>query len=227
MARGAKVKSRNAYFQTSSEDDSDCESKPSYKTLAKIATEQQKAMEHIQKLLDKSDDPLDAEMTRSQSIIEDIKNLHVKYEELESRHETLSTTHEKLSCDYAFCTLCLSSFHHDDHACVLLCLLLSTYSAASSSSLRNFLTRKFLSEEFIKIAYSPPSSRYNALSRTRDRILLVFWRALFIREDCVHGDGKDLVSMSVDFQQRYEMEFPAALRMRFFAGTPRRLIAGR
>ena len=35
-------------------------------------------------------------MTRSESLIEDIKNLHVKYEELESRHETLSTTHEKL-----------------------------------------------------------------------------------------------------------------------------------
>ena len=60
------------------------------------------------------------------------------------------------SCVYAFCTLCLSSFHHDDHACFLLCILLSTYSAASSSSLRNFLTGKFLSEEFIKIAYSPP-----------------------------------------------------------------------
>ena len=59
------------------------------------------------------------------------------------------------SCVYAFCTLWFSSFHHDDHACVLLCLLLSNYSAASSSSLRNFLTRKFLSEEFIKIAYSP------------------------------------------------------------------------
>ena len=50
-----------------------------------------------------------------------------------------------------FCTLCLSSFHHDDHACVLLCILLSTYSAPSSSSLRNFLTGKFLSEEFKKI----------------------------------------------------------------------------
>ena len=73
--------------------------------------------------------------------------------------------HPVLSCDYASCTLCLSSFHHDDYACILLCLLLSTYSAASSSSLRNFLTGKFLSEEFIKIAYSPPpSSRYNALS---------------------------------------------------------------
>ena len=89
MARGAKVKSRDAYFQTSSEDDSDCESKPSYKTLAKIATEQQKAMEHIQKLLDKSDDLLDAEMTRSQSLIEDIKNLHVKYEELDGLYESL------------------------------------------------------------------------------------------------------------------------------------------
>ena len=100
MARGAKVNSRDAYFQTSSEDDSDGESKPSYKKLAKIATEQQKAMEHIQKLLDKSDDMLDMEMTRTQSLIEDIKNPHVKYEELESHHETLSTTHEKLSYDY-------------------------------------------------------------------------------------------------------------------------------
>ena len=31
MAHGAKVNSRDAYFQTSSEDDSDGESKPSYK----------------------------------------------------------------------------------------------------------------------------------------------------------------------------------------------------
>ena len=63
-----------------------------------------------------------------------------------------------------FCTLCLSSFHHDDYACILLCLLLSTYSAASSSSLRNFLTGKFLSEEFHKNRLFTPSSRYNALS---------------------------------------------------------------
>ena len=99
MAWGAKVNSRDAYFKTSSEDDSECESKPSYKTLAKIATEQQTAMEHIRKLLDKSDDLLDTEMNRTQSLIEDIKNLHVKYEELESRHETLSAPHEKLSYD--------------------------------------------------------------------------------------------------------------------------------
>ena len=38
MARGAKVTSCDAYFQTSIEDDSECESKTSYKTLAKIAT---------------------------------------------------------------------------------------------------------------------------------------------------------------------------------------------
>ena len=36
-------------------------------------------MEHIQKLLDKSDDLLDAEMNQTQSLIEDIKNLRVKY----------------------------------------------------------------------------------------------------------------------------------------------------
>ena len=87
-------------FKTSSEDDSECESKPSYKTLAKTATEQQTAMEHIQKLLDKSDDLLDVEMNQTRSLIKDIKNLLVKYEELESRHETLSASHEKLSYDY-------------------------------------------------------------------------------------------------------------------------------
>ena len=43
---------------------------------------------------------LDTQMTRTQSLIEDIKNLHVKYEELESRRDTLSTTHEKLSYNY-------------------------------------------------------------------------------------------------------------------------------
>jgi hypothetical protein len=100
MARGAKVTSRATYFETSSEDDSECESKPSYKTLAKIATEQQTAMEKIQKLLDKSDDLLDKEVNRSQSLIEDIKNLQVKYDELLGRLDTLSSDHEKLSYEY-------------------------------------------------------------------------------------------------------------------------------
>ena len=65
--------------------------------------------------------------------------------------------HPVLSCDYSSCTLCLSSFHHDEYACILLCLLLSTYFAASSSLLRNFLTSKFLSEEFHKNRlFTPP-----------------------------------------------------------------------
>ena len=63
-----------------------------------------------------------------------------------------------------FCTLCLSLFHHDDYACILLCLLLSTYSAASSSSLGISSLANSSVKNFIKIAYSPPSSRYNALS---------------------------------------------------------------
>ena len=35
-----------------------------------------------------------------------------------------------LSCFHATCTLCLFSFHHDDYAIALLCLHVSTYSAA-------------------------------------------------------------------------------------------------
>ena len=56
------------------------------------------------------------------------------------------------------------SFHHDDYVSVLLCIHLSTYSAAYISSLSKFLKLNFLSDKFIKIAYSPPSSRYNTLS---------------------------------------------------------------
>ena len=68
-------------------------------------------------------------------------------------------------CLSSFCViLCLRflysvfsiSFHHVDYAVALVCLYMSTYSATSSSSLRNFLTLKFLSEELIKIAYSHP-----------------------------------------------------------------------
>ena len=67
---------------------------------------------------------------------------------------TLSST--CLSCYHATCTLCLFSLHHDDYAIFILCLYLSTYSAASVSLLRKFLTKNFLSYEFVKISYSPP-----------------------------------------------------------------------
>ena len=36
MARGAKVNTRTTHYQTSSDDDSDCGSKPSYKHLLKL-----------------------------------------------------------------------------------------------------------------------------------------------------------------------------------------------
>ena len=47
-------------------------------------------------------------------------------------------------------------FHFIMISMFMLCMHLSIYSAASSSSLRNFLTLKFISEEFIKISYSLP-----------------------------------------------------------------------
>ena len=67
---------------------------------------------------------------------------------------------------FTLSVLCVHlSFHHDDYAIALWCLYLSTYSAASCSWLRNFLTLKILSDEFVKIAYSPPpSNQLNALS---------------------------------------------------------------
>ena len=96
----ASVTWREAYFETSSDDDSECESKPSYKKLAKIATEQQHAMEKIQKLLDKSDDLLDEEMDHSQALSEDLRRLKSHYDELESRHVSLLVEHEKLSYEF-------------------------------------------------------------------------------------------------------------------------------
>ena len=100
MARGAKVTSREAYFNTSSDDDSECEAKLSYKKLVKIATEQQNDMEKIQKLLEKSDDQLDEEMDRSQGLFEDLRRLKTQYDELESRHVSLLAEHEKLSYEF-------------------------------------------------------------------------------------------------------------------------------
>src|SRR6266536_2329328 len=70
---------------------------------------------------------------------------------------TLSSA--SLSCVSRYLCSVYVSFHHDDYATTLLCMYLSTYSAVSSSLLRKFLKLYFLSDEFIKIVYSPPSSR--------------------------------------------------------------------
>ena len=61
MAKDAEV--NECYLSESSDDESGDEFGPSYAKLASLDTKQQKAIEHIQKLLDKSDDPLDVEMT--------------------------------------------------------------------------------------------------------------------------------------------------------------------
>lgn len=41
----------------------------------------------------------------------------------------------------------------------------------------------------------------------RDRILLLLWRCWHLRDDCVHGDGKETISNSIQFLQRYEEEW--------------------
>ncbi|XP_073362363.1 uncharacterized protein [Aegilops tauschii subsp. strangulata] len=40
----------------------------------------------------------------------------------------------------------------------------------------------------------------------RDKILLLIWRAWFLRDNCVHGDGKESISRSASFLTRYEEE---------------------
>ena len=73
---------------------------------------------------------------------------------------------------------------------------LGTNSVASSYSLTNLLTLKFLNEEFIKIDYSPPFSRLNALTigiRARYSLVLcdfglTAWSFSYVdrgNEDCV------------------------------------------
>ena len=61
MEKGAKVTKYPS--SESSEDESDENLKPSYSKLAKIAVKQQKAIEKLQNMLDKSDDMLGDEMT--------------------------------------------------------------------------------------------------------------------------------------------------------------------
>ena len=73
MAKGSKVPN-----DASSSDSSDCEpddyKKPSYSKLANIAIKQQRAIEKLQKLLDRSDDVLNDEMNHTQILTEDVKS---------------------------------------------------------------------------------------------------------------------------------------------------------
>ena len=63
MEKGAKVTKYPS--SQSSEDESNENLKPSYSKLAKISMKQQKAIEKLQNMLDKSDDMLGEEMDRT------------------------------------------------------------------------------------------------------------------------------------------------------------------
>ena len=73
MEKGAKVLQHSPY--DSSEHESDENLKPNYSKLAKIAVKQQRALEKVQNMLDKSDDMLGEEMDRTQALTENLQRL--------------------------------------------------------------------------------------------------------------------------------------------------------
>src|SRR3954468_15942903 len=98
MAKGAKVPKHT--FSESSEDESDENLKPSYSKLAKIAVKQQRAIEKVQNMLDKSDDILGEEMDRTKALTENLQRLQTRFDNLQGHHNTLLSDHEKLSYEF-------------------------------------------------------------------------------------------------------------------------------
>ena len=98
MAKGAKVLKHSP--SDSSEDESDDNLKPSYSKLAKIAVKQQKALEKIQNLLDKSDDLLGEELNRTKTLTDNLQRLQTRFDNLQNHHNTLLTDHEKLFYEF-------------------------------------------------------------------------------------------------------------------------------
>ena len=84
----------------SREDESDDNLKPSYSKLAKIAVKQHKALEKIQNQLDRSDDLLGEELSRTKSLTDNHHRLQTKFDNLQNHHNTLLTDHEKLSYEF-------------------------------------------------------------------------------------------------------------------------------
>ena len=70
MAKGAKV--TECYLSELSDDGSGDEFGPSYVKLASLATKQQRALEKVQYMLDKSDDMLGEEMDQSKALAESL-----------------------------------------------------------------------------------------------------------------------------------------------------------
>src|SRR3954471_21115369 len=95
MAKCSKVSS-----YSSSDDPSDEEPDENYAKIAKLASKQQRALEKIQISLNKSDDMLVEEMTKTQKLTDESKILQSKFDDLFNRHEALLTDHEKLSHEF-------------------------------------------------------------------------------------------------------------------------------
>jgi hypothetical protein len=97
MAKGAKEPDYSS-FESSDDESDDDNFEPSYSKLANIAVEQQKALEKVQNLLDKSDDLLGEELDKTQT--NDLKRLQSKFYNLQSHHNSLLTDHEKLLMNF-------------------------------------------------------------------------------------------------------------------------------
>src|ERR1041385_4379428 len=95
MAKSSKVSS-----YSSSDEPSDEEPDENYTKLAKLASKQQRALEKTQISLNKSDDMLVEEMTKTQKLTDESKILQSKFDDLFNRHEALLTDHEKLAHEF-------------------------------------------------------------------------------------------------------------------------------
>ena len=95
MAKDAKV--TECYISESSDDESGDEFGPSYVKLASLATKQQRALEKVHYMLNKSNDMLGEEMDQSKALAKSLQRLHTKYDTLQDQHNTLLSDHEKLS----------------------------------------------------------------------------------------------------------------------------------
>ena len=94
MAKGAKV--TECYLSESSDDESGDEFGPSYAKLASLAAKQQRALEKVHNMLNKSNDMLGEEMDQSKALAKSLQRLHTKYDTLQDHHNTLLSDHEKL-----------------------------------------------------------------------------------------------------------------------------------
>ena len=94
MAKDAEV--TKCYLSESSDDESGDEFGPSYLKLASLATKQQRALEKVQYMLNKSDDMLGEEMGLSKALAESLQSLQSKFDALQDHHNTLLSDHEKI-----------------------------------------------------------------------------------------------------------------------------------